>query len=431
MRGTRSAYHCGKKLRAALVLAAAAGMPSLIAGCASTARLPAPPDRLSTAVPLGFNSADEVRFAFDSPESFRLHSLHTFARARQAAADDRLNILALSGGGAGGAFGAGALIGWSRSGKRPEFQIVTGVSVGALIAPLAYLGPAWDPTLQRALDGEGSRGLLQRRLVDVLLGSSIYRGKPLRQLVERFASPELLDAVAREYRRGRMLFLETTDLDKGEPVIWNMGAIAAAGGAPALTLFRQVLQASASIPAVFPPVLIRVQENGVVYDEMHVDGAASVPMFIAPEVGPMVTQGAPQLGDARVYLLVNGRLGRFPVSRDRRTLDIFNAAFETNLAHGSRAAMALAFTFARNYGMQFLLTRIPAGYPFNGPLDFDPQRMHALFEYGERCAEAGELWNELGPTFHDAMTAHPPQPGEVPACPAPQAPEEQSSARQP
>ena len=64
------------------------------------------------------------------------------------------NILVLSGGGVFGAYPAGVLCGWSESekspqeGGRPAFDVVTGISTGSLIAPLAFLGKDYDPTLK-------------------------------------------------------------------------------------------------------------------------------------------------------------------------------------------------------------------------------------------------------------------------------------------
>jgi len=388
-----------------------------ISGCASTSRLPAPPSRLSTAEPVGVSG--EVRFSFDSPEAFRLHSIHTFARVKEAVANGHINILALSGGGSGGAFGAGVLVGWTRSGTRPTFQLVTGVSVGALIAPFAFLGSDWDPQLEQALSGEGNKGLMQRNLIGALFGASLYSGKTLEKLVNKFTTDELLSAVAREYRRGRMLLIETTDLDKGEPVIWNMGAIADQGGPEAHDLFCKILIASASIPTVFPPVLIRVREDGVVYDEMHVDGSTSVSVFVAPEVGALVTEGAPHMGDADLYVIVNGKLDRFPQTSRNRTLDILASGFETNLTHSIRAALALSYTFARNYGMNFKVTALPAGYPFDDPLDFNPDTMHRLFTFASECAAEGKAWGELGPMIHEAIIAQRPAPNATPDCPVP------------
>lgn len=388
----------------------------LLAGCVSIERLPAPPGKLSTALPLGFDAP--VRFAYDSPDSFRQHSAQNLQRMKAAAGDGPINILALSGGGAGGAFGAGALVGWSRSGRRPEFQLVTGVSVGALIAPLAYLGPAWDAQLTEALTGDSSSDLLQRDLTGLMLGQpAMYRGQPLIDLVDRFVTDQLLLAVAHEYQRGRMLLIETTDLDKGEAVIWDMGAIAARGGSDARLLFRNVLVASASIPVVFPPVMIRVSENGETYDEMHVDGGASVPLFIGPEIASLVADGVPRVGDVRVYALVNGQLSREPGTTRIGARKILVRGFDVSLTHGTRAALGLAFATARHYGMDFKLTAIPNAFRFGGALDFKPEHMKALFDFAARCGEADQLWKSFGDTYQDAITAREPQPGDLPGCP--------------
>jgi hypothetical protein len=388
-------------------------------GCAAAPRLSAPESRLNTAMPVGFSG--EVRFAFESAESFRLHSQRTLGRIRTAAGDQPLNILALSGGGAGGAFGAGALVGWSRSGQRPVFNLVTGVSVGALIAPLAFLGRDWDAVLTKALAGESSEHLLQRNLLRALFSTSVYRGQPLVDLVDQFVTDEMVAAVAREYAAGRMLFIETTDLDKGEPVIWNMGEIAAHGGKEARLLFRNVLVASASIPVVFPPVMIEVHEGDHDYEEMHVDGATTVPLFVAPEVAALVTQGAPQLGAVNVYVLVNGQLGHFPSTTKRTTSAILSVAFNTNLTHNIRAALGLAYNFSKRYGMEFQLTEIPNSYAFEGPLDFDPKHMRALFDFAAHCAESGQLWKTLDRTYRDDMSSRAPAPGDTPECPVPAA----------
>ncbi|MGH8446366.1 MAG: patatin-like phospholipase family protein [Solimonas sp.] len=396
----------------------AAGLALALAACAPLPRLPAPKSRLSTAIPIGFD--EPLRFVFESPDAFRAHSAITLARMKAAAGDGPVNILALSGGGAGGAFGAGALVGWTRSGKRPEFQLVTGVSVGALIAPLAYLGPDWDPQLTTALSGQSSEHLLQRDLFGALLRGqpSLYRGEPLVDLVDRFVTDELLFAVAREYERGRLLLIETTDLDKGEAVIWDMGAIARRGGSEARLLFRNVLVASASIPTVFPPVMFRVTENGEVYDEMHVDGGDTVALFIGPEVASLVTDGVPHVGDINVYAMVNSQLGRAPTTTKRSTSKILVRGFDTTLTHGIRAALGLAFATAQHYGMKFQLTAIPNNFSgFGGPLDFKPDHMKRLFDFAANCGEHEQLWKGFGETYSDAFRPHAGKEGDIAGCP--------------
>ena len=201
-------------------------------------------------------------------------------RAREMRPAQPFNILALSGGGADGAFGAGALIGLAQAGTRPAFAVVTGVSAGALIAPYAFLGPEWDQQLADAYTSGRAEHLLQPFGLGVVFGSSAYRGSPLKHLVEHYLTDALVQAVAREAASGRLLLVATTNVDTGETVIWDLGSIAMNGGQHAKALLRDVLVASASVPGLFPPVIIRVQERGRLFAEAHVDGTATTPFLV-------------------------------------------------------------------------------------------------------------------------------------------------------
>jgi hypothetical protein len=214
-------------------------------------------------------------------QTFSNLSIHSVARRVRASHDaEVINILAMSAGGADGAFGAGALVGLTRSGLRPQFTIVTGVSAGALIAPYAFLGPAWDSQLVEIYTTGRAEHLLRPRGLGALFGSSVYRGKPLKELVDRYTTDALIQAVAREAAAGRLLLIVTTDVETGEPLVWDLGSIAMNGGPYARALFRDVLVASASVPGMFPPVIIHVQEQSTTIDEAHVDGTVSAPFFV-------------------------------------------------------------------------------------------------------------------------------------------------------
>jgi predicted acylesterase/phospholipase RssA len=362
----------------------------LTLGCASTSRLPASDERFNFASPVGF--PDPVRIVDPSPASFRVQSVEVVNRLRKSAGGGEINVLALSGGGAGGAFGAGALAGLTQSGARPTFHLVTGVSTGALIAPLAFLGPDWDAQLRVAFAGESAQQLLKRRAVAFIFGAALYDGQRLVNLVDRFVTDELMSAVAREARKGRMLLVETTDLDKEEPVIWDMGAIAIRAGPEAKKLFRDVLVASASIPVLFPPVVIRVEDHGVPFDELHVDGSTTTVLFIAPEMAAVVPEAFEGANRINVYVVVNGQLGESPKTTHLSSLSILSRSVSANLRHNARAAVALAFNVATNHNMTFKLTAIPDSYPYSGPLDFRAAAMRSLFDFAESCASRGLLW---------------------------------------
>src|SRR6266436_2350099 len=215
-------------------------------------------------------------------------------RAHTLRGEEPISILALSGGGADGAFGAGALVGMTNAGARPQFSVVTGVSAGALLAPYAFLGPEWDKQLTDAYTSGRAERLLRPRGLGVTFDSSVYRGRPLEELVGHYLSDELLQAVAREAASGRLLLVATTNVDTGE------------------TLFRDVLVASASVPGMFPPVIIRIQDTGGDYSEAHVDGNATVP-FIVPPTLLQLPRDAANGSPTTVYVLVDGRLSQEPM----------------------------------------------------------------------------------------------------------------------
>ena len=383
-----------------LFLAAAIGLTS----CVTLPRDERPPQRSQAAAPIGFSSSVRalgVDWRLDRPPADIVLGL------RAAATDGSLDILALSGGVASGAFGAGALVGLHRAHARPQFELVTGVSAGALIAPFAFLGPAWDPQLTDAFAGDRGESLIQQSGILGLFSASFYKGEPLRRLIDGFVTDAMIREVSRESAKGRLLLVATTDLDKSATVVWNLGAIAATGGEPARELFRDVLVASSSIPGVFPPVMIAVRDaDGVTYQEMHVDGGVTVPFFIAPEavlVAPDEPRGA---RGGSIYVIMNSELNAAPSTTPINTLSIVARGFSTALTHASRTALAQNATFAQKLGMSFRYTAIPKGDGSGGLLDFDAARMRALFDYAAACAARGQLWlSEVRQALEEAADA--------------------------
>jgi len=313
-------------------------------------------------------------------------------RARATSPDGSLNILALSGGGAGGVFGAGALKGLTLSGARPTFQIVTGVSTGALIAPFAFLGPDWDDELESAYTGGASKDLLDSVGLFSLFRVGILADANLRKLVSDYITPELVAAVAKESEKGRILLVATTNLDAEAPVYWDMGAIARQGGEDARRMFIDVLVASSSVPGAFPPVMIPVRDASGAHDEMHVDGGTTVPFFVFPDVAFMSHDKFPGLEGAHIYVIINGQLDPVQRPSQANTIAITLRASNVALTRMTGTELLLTSSFAQRQGMSLRFTNIPASYPFSGPFNFQTEPMRKMFDYATACAKSGRLW---------------------------------------
>jgi predicted acylesterase/phospholipase RssA len=348
-------------------------------------------------------------------------------RLRARASAEPIEILALSGGGAGGAFGAGAIVGMTQSGRRPQFAVVTGVSAGALLAPYAFLGPAWDHQLTEIYTGGSGDHVLRSRGLGAIFGSSMYRGTPLRELIDRFASDALLEAIAREAGKGRLLLVATTDVNTGEPVVWDLGAIAMHGGSGARTLFRDVLLASASVPGVFPPVVLRIPEESGPRSETHVDGGVTLPFFIAPSPLDMAGDSADQAGGARLYVLIDGQLGEQPRATRLRTTTILSRSVEASLNGMLRTTLELTAATTEQRGIALDYSAIPISYPYHGAFDFSAATMRPLFQYAYDCARSGRLWT----AFRAAPAVVRTGPGQpASSCPADDSFIERFAARQ-
>ncbi len=378
----------------------ALGVLALV-GCALPRR-DAPPTLFSTAAPVDFPA--DVRFLSTDRASVEAKSAAALQRLSASSKDGRLRALVLSGGGAGGAFGAGALVGLSRRQERPQYDVVTGVSTGALIAPFAFLGADWDAQLTEAFTSGRGAPMSVHGLLALPLGAS-RRSAALNALVDHYVTSDLVRAVAEEAGRGRLLWVATTDLDKEETVIWDLGSIAMRGGEPARKLFRDVVVASASIPGVFEPVLIHVQQGGRMYDEMHVDGNASSPLFIAPVAAYFTLLDKGSLDGAQVYVLINGQIINAPETTPFKLRPIVARTFSVALKHMSTAQAVAVDQFAEKYRMSVQSTYLPFDYPQYNSADFRTSTMRPLFDYGARCAQNGHLWTTLEETMDTVARA--------------------------
>jgi predicted acylesterase/phospholipase RssA len=270
---------------------------------------------------------------------------------------------------------------------------VTGASAGALIAPFAFLGPAYDETLASVFATGEMANLLQSEGLAGLFGTGLFKTQPLRDLVARYVDTSMLAAIAREYRAGRRLYVVTTNLDAQRTAIWDMGKIAASDEPGSLDLFRNVLTASASIPGVFSPMLIDVDVDGRHSAEMHVDGGVTTNVLILPEA--VLVAGTPVFPpNARptVYVIMNGKLAPDFELVKASTLQIVRRSFETSVRANTRNTLIAFYQFAKSRNWDFNLAAIDADYPKSETIGFDPAYMQQLFDYGYRRGRAGIHW---------------------------------------
>ena len=379
-----------------------------LSGCASPSRLAAVPEGMHTKAKIA--GMKEVRFfADEQPEQFYMAGLESLGREKVDLAGaghsgplPPANFLAISGGGDNGAFAAGLLVGWSETGQRPKFKLVTGISTGALIAPFAFLGKDYDQKLKEVYTTISSKDIFEKRgLFSVLFDESLSDTTPFWKLVKRAANQEMLDKIALEYSRGRILLVATTDLDSRRSVIWNIGAIAQSKHPGALHLFHSILIASAAIPGVFPPVMIDVNVDGRQHDEMHVDGGTMAQTFLYPSSVNLakISKEHRVERERTLYIIRNARLDPDWASVDRYILTIAGRAISSLIHSQGIGDLYKIYLNAQRDGIDYNLAYIGKDFTAEHKEEFDTKFMRELFDYAYQRARVGYEWKKRPPDY--------------------------------
>jgi predicted acylesterase/phospholipase RssA len=313
-----------------------------------------------------------------------------------------LQFLAVSGGGENGAFGAGLLCGWTEHRDRPTFELVTGVSTGALIAPFAYLGSGYDAQLGAVYTGLSPDKVLTKRFITAaFLDDALDDNHPLFTTISYYLNEEMLAAIAKAYDEGRLLLIATTNLDAQQPVIWNIGAIAKSGHPRAADTIRRVLLASAAVPAAFPPTMFNVTVNGKPYEEMHVDGGAIAQIFLYPHSVMRQREERIRRGEKvtplEAYVIRNARLDPEWAEVERRTLSIAGRAISTMIAASGHNDIVRIYNNTQRDRIGYNLAYIGPDFTQKLPEPFDPGFMRALFDYGYQRGRRGYDWAHKPP----------------------------------
>ncbi|MEM9684303.1 MAG: patatin-like phospholipase family protein [Pseudomonadota bacterium] len=380
-----------------------------LAACASPVpRNPVPPDLANDAAPPGFEA---VRLWGDFNDRAAVERMMTtratylrkkYGVAARNGRTPRLKYLALSGGGQYGAFSAGVLTAWTKSGKRPRFDGVTGISTGAIIAPFAFLGPAYDHVLTEVYTTTTTADMIEPTVFSgVLTGSSLADTAPLRAKIAQYVTQDLLDAIAVEHEKGRLLYVGTTNIDVGRSVVWDMGAIAASGRPEALQLFRDVILASAAIPIAFPPVFFDVEAKGKRYREMHVDGGVTSQVTVlSPQMPNYLMKKLVGFNIEReLYVIVNGAVTPPPKAVEPRLHRIGSATIGTMWYSQTIGDLYKIHAIVERDKVDVHYAWIPDAFDDEPMEQFDPDFMRRLYALAQNLFAGDTLWRDYPPNY--------------------------------
>ena len=383
-----------------------------VSACSSVpAHHPVPAGESSQAVVSGFPA--DIRFWADESPPFADAIIRERLEQYRAAHADYyrahgsyppLNYLAISGGANDGAFGAGFLSGWATAGDRPDFEMVTGISTGALIAPFVFVGPKYEDKLRRLYTNTSTNGIFESSLFSVLQGLtgglSVTDNTPLVKMIDDNVTSEVMADIAAEHRKGKRLFIGTTNMEAQRGVIWDIGAIANSGNPGALALIRKIILASVSVPGIFAPVFIDVQVGDKHYDEIHADGGVVSQVFIYPLKlkRSLIDEFRSSGLERRLYVLRNGKIVPQYQAQQLSLFGLTSRSLETFTKYQALGDLYRLYIGAQRDGLDFNLVYIPDSFDAESKQLFDPAFMGRLYEVGYSMGLHADLaWKKKPP----------------------------------
>ena len=325
------------------------------------------------------------------------------------------NILTLSGGGTRGAFGAGLLYGWATKGDIPEFDIVTGVSTGAVMATFAFLGGDDLESIKDFYTKSNTEDIYTSSWLS-FFSAYLMNPKPLKALFMKNFDETLLNRVAAEHAKGRRLYIGSTNLDTGQFVIWDMGAIASSNRSDKYQRFSDIIYASSAMPIFLPPQYMRVDVEDKQYYQMHVDGGIYSHVFMIgllvnwSEVLDLSSEANLDF-DVTLYTIANRKY------RNRHSYDpvkqspasIINAYIETETDLLFDRSMYRLYDSCAKKGIKFRLASVPQDdNHVDDATEFNPEKMQKLFDVGYNFGLTGIEWkDQISVEEYDDRYYHP------------------------
>ena len=314
-----------------------------------------------------------------------------------------LQILAVSGGGQYGAYGAGLIVGWTKTGQRPEFDVVTGISSGAFVASMVYIGPKWDWLLTKVFTTTPTEGLIKTQPIRSLLTTqSLSSSAPMKALIDREVTAEFCADVRAQHRRGRRCYIGTMNQNTRRVVIWDLGAIACNGRPDADDLVRKILLAAAAVPFLLPAVEFDITVNGVNYREAHNDGGTVCQSFVRlPPEAPAPDPADPAkrwLAGSKLYIIAGGKVFLDPVEGRPSALGRARGAASSSLYALYRSDLWRLYAVCAASGTEFRHTAVPQETVVTGSaFEFDPVEMLKLYKLGYDHITCGDPWRRDPP----------------------------------
>jgi len=325
------------------------------------------------------------------------------AKYRDSNKSINMDILALTGGGSRGAFGTGLLIGWTKKGTIPNFDVVTGISTGAVMAPFVFLGGDALEKVEYFYTKMHTEEVFTSSLLSIFGYGYVMNAKPLKVLFKKNFDKAFLDKIAAEHKKGRRLYIGTTNIDTGQLTVWDMGAIASSDRPEKYKRFRDIVYASTALPVYLPPEYIEVEAGGKKYYQMHVDGGIYTQVFM---IGLLVNW-AEVLNfkksdntnfNATLYTVANRKYRQRDIYKpiEQAPLNIIEAYVLTEMDLLFDRSMYRLYKSCEQKNIHFKMATIPEKMPdvISVPTEFNPDKMLKLFNIGYNFGLNDINWKE-------------------------------------